>query len=91
MVTIFDGKVKLPESYFTKVSILPLKFNLGHPTEGHPVADVRDPNDITKVKTAITCLVCHQPHSSAQPDLLVKDQANNAAFCATCHTNLERR
>ena len=25
---------------------------------------------------------------SAQPDLLVKDQANNMAFCASCHKNL---
>jgi predicted CXXCH cytochrome family protein len=30
---------------------------------------------------------CHQPHASAQPDLLVKDMANNTAFCDTCHKN----
>lgn len=90
MVSIFDGKVLLPENYFQKVSILPLKYNLGHPVEGHPVSDVMDPTNITKVKTAINCLTCHQPHASAQPGLLVKDQANNAAFCATCHTNLTK-
>ena len=44
-----------------------------------------------KVYMQINCLTCHQPHSSAQPDLLVKDQANNMAFCSTCHKNLQAR
>ncbi len=55
--------------------------------EGHPVTDVMDPTNVAKVKTPMSCLTCHQPHSSAQPDLLVKDQANNMAFCDTCHKN----
>jgi predicted CXXCH cytochrome family protein len=33
---------------------------------------------------------CHQPHSSAQPNLLVKDQAANMAFCATCHQSFDK-
>ena len=37
LVTIFDGKVKLPENYFGKVPVLPLKYDLGHPTERHPL------------------------------------------------------
>jgi len=90
LVAIFDGKVKLPEDYFAKVPVLPLKYNLGHPVDGHPVSNVMDAKDITKVKTAIDCMTCHQPHASAQPDLLVKDQANNSAFCASCHTNLTK-
>ena len=93
MVTIFKGSVKLPEDYFSKnkVVILPLKYGKGHPVEGHPVSDVMDPTDITKVLTKIDCLTCHQPHASAQPDLLVKDQANNMAFCSSCHKNLQTR
>ncbi len=89
VITIFNGKVKLPEDYYVKnkVVILPIKYGLGHPMLGHPVQDVMDPADITKVKTHIDCMTCHQPHSSAQPDLLVKDQANNMAFCDTCHKN----
>ncbi len=89
VLTIFDGKVKLPEDYYqkNKVPILPLRYGVGHPVEGHPVADVTSATDITKVKTHLTCLSCHQPHSSAQPDLLVKDQQNNMAFCDTCHKN----
>jgi len=89
LISIFDGKVKLPEDYFTKnkVVVLPLKYGLGHPVENHPVADVMDPTDQRKVKTPLSCLTCHQPHASAQADLLVKDQVNNMAFCDTCHKN----
>jgi predicted CXXCH cytochrome family protein len=88
MVAIFDGKVKLPENYFAKVPILPLEYGLGHPVERHPVSDLVDPNDRTHVLTPLNCLTCHQPHSSAQPDLLVKDQVNNMEFCHTCHKGL---
>jgi len=88
LVTIFDGSVKLSEDYFAKVPVLALKYNLGHPVDGHPVSDVMDPSDTKKVVKAINCGTCHQPHASAAPNLLVKDQENNAVFCAMCHTNL---
>jgi predicted CXXCH cytochrome family protein len=93
MITIFNGAVKLPEDYFAKnkVVVLPLKFGRGHPVAGHPVTDVVDPTDINKTRAKINCLSCHQPHASAQPDLLAKDQANNMAFCASCHKDLSRR
>ncbi|HUA15323.1 MAG TPA: cytochrome c3 family protein [Verrucomicrobiae bacterium] len=89
VLTIFDGKVKLPEDYYqtNKVPILPLKYGLGHPVDYHPVSDVMDPSNLNKVKTPLSCLSCHQPHSSAQPGLLVKDQQNNMAFCDSCHKN----
>jgi predicted CXXCH cytochrome family protein len=89
LLTIFNGTVKLPDDYYkkNKVAILPLRFGLGHPVEYHPVSDVMDPADQSKVKTPLSCLSCHQPHSSAQPDLLVKDQPNNMAFCDNCHKN----
>jgi len=90
LVTIFNGNVKLPENYFAKVPVLPLKYNLGHPVDGHPVSDVMDPKDLSKVQTAINCMTCHQPHASAQPGLLVNDQANNALFCAGCHKSLQK-
>jgi len=85
LVAIFDGKVKLPEDYFATVPVLPLVYGVGHPVEGHPVSDVRDFRDPNKVITPINCLTCHQPHASSKPDLLVKDQVNNQAFCYTCH------
>ena len=90
LVTIFNGAVKLPEDYFRKVTVLPLKYGRGHPTEGHPVTDVMDPSDVSKVLKTVNCLSCHQPHSSAQASLLIKDQANNMAFCMTCHTGFTK-
>ena len=90
LVTIFNGQVRLPENYFLKVPRLPIKYGRGHPVEHHPVVDQMDPNDNTKVRVAINCLTCHQPHASAQADLLVNDQANNAAFCNTCHKSFAR-
>ena len=90
LVTIFDGKVKLPENYFAKVPVLALQYNLGHPVERHPISDIMDPTNITKVKTPLNCLTCHQPHASAGPDLLANDQSNNTLFCATCHKSLPK-
>ena len=43
LVTIFNGKVKLPEDYFRKVTLLPIKYGRGHPVDRHPVSDVDGP------------------------------------------------
>jgi predicted CXXCH cytochrome family protein len=88
LVTIFNGKVRLPEDYFNKVVRLPLKYGRGHPVEHHPVVDQMDPEDVTKVRTPLNCLTCHQNHASTQPGLLVHDRANGLKFCASCHKNL---
>lgn len=90
---LFGGKALLPDDYFKKnrTPVLPLKYGLGHPVEGHPVSDVKDPTDVTKIREKINCLTCHQPHSSANQDLLVNDQQNNTQFCATCHRDLTRK
>lgn len=93
LLTIFNGKVRLTVDYFkkNKVVILPLKYGKGHPVAGHPVSDVVDPTDVTRVRQKIECLTCHQPHSSAKPNLLVKDQENNLTFCSSCHKDLTKR
>ncbi len=83
-ITIFDGRVRLPEDALRKMPILPLQYGTGHPTKGHPVATAL--NTKTGKVVAMTCLTCHQPHSSANPNLLVNDQEANMAFCKTCHT-----
>jgi predicted CXXCH cytochrome family protein len=90
---IFGGKVELPDDYYTKnkVPVLPIRYGKGHPIEGHPVADVLNPADITKVLAKINCQSCHQPHASANPDLLVNDHKNNTEFCASCHKDLTKR
>ena len=85
VMAIFDGKVKLPGDYFSRLRVLPVKYGIGHPTDKHPVSSVTEVN--TKKVTEISCLTCHQPHGSAKPDLLVKDQAGNMDFCKTCHAN----
>ena len=84
-VTIFEGKVKLPENYFKKVPVLPLQYGAGHPTERHPISDVT--NLQTKAITPMSCLTCHQPHAGGENGMLVKDQAPNMEFCRTCHSN----
>jgi predicted CXXCH cytochrome family protein len=93
LVTIFNGTVKLPEDYFAmnKVPVLPLRYGRGHPVEGHPVSDVLDPANTSVVRAKLSCMSCHQPHASAQPNLLVKDQADNLQFCSSCHKDLTRR
>jgi len=90
LVTIFDGKVKLPENYFRKVILLPLQYGHGHPVDKHPVIDIADPTNMNKVLKPINCLTCHQAHSGAQQGMLVKDQANDMAFCMTCHAELTK-
>ena len=77
--------MKLPENYFDKVPVLPLKYGMGHPTERHPVVDVMNPK--TQAQIPINCLTCHQPHSGNEEGMLVKDQKNNMNFCKTCHAN----
>jgi predicted CXXCH cytochrome family protein len=83
LVTIFDGKVRLPEDYFAKVPVLPLKYGVGHPTDRHPVSDTVDFK--TKTTVPMNCLTCHQSHASNASGLLVKDQEPNMAFCKNCH------
>jgi predicted CXXCH cytochrome family protein len=90
LVTIFNGKVKLPDDYFRKVILLPIQYGHGHPVERHPVTDIMDPMNQAKVLEQINCLTCHQPHSGAKPGMLVNDQANDMAFCMTCHKNLNQ-
>ena len=87
LVMIFGGKVRLQADYFkqNKVFILPLKNGKGHPTPSHPTQDIMDLNDLTKVKTAINCLTCHQPHAGASRQMLVKNQLPGLEFCRGCH------
>jgi predicted CXXCH cytochrome family protein len=93
VLKIFNGTLRLPDDYFkkNKVVVLPLRYGKGHPIVGHPVSDVVDPTDVTKIRDKLSCLSCHQPHASAHANLLVNDQENNTAFCATCHKDLTKR
>jgi predicted CXXCH cytochrome family protein len=88
LVTIFNGQVKLPDSYFQGVTRLPIKYGRGHPIENHPIQDQMDPTDVSKVRVQLNCLSCHEPHAATQAGLLVKEHVNNMAFCASCHKDL---
>jgi len=83
LYTIYGGKVKVQQDYFRKTPIIPLKYGIGHPTDQHPVSGHSEPGN--PASPPMTCLTCHQPHSSQRANLLVKDQAANMAFCNTCH------
>lgn len=88
LIAIFNGKVKLPEDYFRRIDPLPVKYGIGHPVEHHPVKDIVEPES-GKVIKPVNCYTCHQPHASSHSGLLVNDQENNTAFCATCHKKVE--
>jgi predicted CXXCH cytochrome family protein len=90
LLTIFGGKVRLPGDYFTKNKVvrLQIKSGQGHPTPSHPVQDVMDPTDFTKVKTRVNCLICHQPHAGAGRGMLVGDVNPGMAFCQNCHKGM---
>ena len=85
LVAIFDGKVKLPENYFRQTPVLPLRYGAGHPVDRHPVSNLVDPGNPSKVVTPLNCLSCHQPHASSNNGLLAKDQAPGMDFCNSCH------
>ena len=93
LFTLFNGTVRLPADYYSrnKVPVLPLRYGKGHPVIGHPVSDVTDPTNVSKIYAKINCLSCHQPHSSAYPDLIANDQKNDTKFCSTCHKDLTAR
>lgn len=87
MVSIFGGKVKLPDDYFAKNSVvrLDIKYGRGHPVADHPVEDIRDPQDPSKIRKPMNCLTCHQPHAGGARAMLVNDTPPTMKFCGTCH------
>jgi len=90
LITIFGGKVRLPEDYFrkNKVSRLQITGGVGHPTPSHPVQNVMDSMDLAKVKTQVSCLSCHQAHASGGRAMLVGDVNPGMAFCQSCHKGI---
>jgi predicted CXXCH cytochrome family protein len=88
LITIFGGKVKLPEDYFDRTRRFPVKFGLGHPTAQHPVQNLADPLDPTKNRVTISCMNCHQPHAGDARAMLVGDVKPGMQFCRKCHTGM---
>jgi hypothetical protein len=64
-----------------------LRFGLGHPVDYHPVSDVMDPTNQSKITHQAELPVVPSAARFGGPSLLVKDQSNNMAFCDSCHKN----
>jgi predicted CXXCH cytochrome family protein len=52
-----------------------------HPITGHPVVG-KDPR---RKDAMLSCLSCHDPHSSALPNLMPAGAKSEADLCAECH------
>jgi predicted CXXCH cytochrome family protein len=53
----------------------------GHPLAGHPVSA----SDPRTGNSALSCLSCHDPHSSALPNLMPVGVKSTADLCRQCH------
>jgi predicted CXXCH cytochrome family protein len=53
----------------------------GHPIMGHPFTG-KDPR---KQGATLSCLSCHDPHSSALPNLMPADVKTDLDLCGQCH------
>jgi predicted CXXCH cytochrome family protein len=53
----------------------------GHPVKGHPLTG-KDPR---KKDGTLNCLSCHDPHSSALPNLMPAGVKSQSDLCAQCH------
>ena len=87
-VSIFNlEKISKPEfEAIPKIELDPtLRF--GHPRPAHPVAEVADP---LHVGERMSCLSCHNPHSSTFPNLLAVPKGS-ANICNACHQAIEKQ
>jgi len=89
LLTIFDGKVRLPAVYFGALPALDLKAGdvMGHPIGNHPVFATVDRSDPQKQRS-MGCQSCHQPHAGAANFMLVTDTRSTMPLCVRCHENL---
>lgn len=55
------------------------------PGDDHPVKGKNDPS---KPSRELSCISCHNPHSSAQAKLLVNETARPASICHLCHKKI---
>ncbi len=67
-----------------KIELDPMQ-RFGHPSVTHPVAGIRDP---LNPKEKMSCLSCHQHHSSTQPKLLIAS-TKGRNLCDACHKAYE--
>jgi predicted CXXCH cytochrome family protein len=82
LVTLLGGQTVTFDDY-RKVPKLELDRSgtSGHPIMGHPLTG-KDPR---KKDATLSCLSCHDPHSSTLPNLLPAGLKADLDLCAECH------
>jgi predicted CXXCH cytochrome family protein len=87
-VSLFNLKTisKADFEAIPKIGLDPTR-RFGHPRPTHPVAEVADP---LHAGEKISCLSCHDPHTSTLPNLLVL--ANDGGnICEACHRAIDKQ
>ena len=82
LVTMFGNQVVSLEAYrqAPKLKLDPSGTS-GHPLVGHPLTG-KDPRS---KDGALSCLSCHNPHSSALPQLMPAGVKSQMDLCSECH------
>jgi predicted CXXCH cytochrome family protein len=82
LVTMLGNQVVSLEAYRQAPKLaLDLSGTSGHPVVGHPLTG-RDPRSKDGI---LSCLSCHNPHSSALPKLMPAGLRSDLDLCAECH------
>ncbi|MGB7583635.1 MAG: cytochrome c3 family protein [Terriglobales bacterium] len=61
---------------------------VGHPFFRHPMGGIPDPLNSGQ---KMSCLSCHEPHSSKQDQLIKIAKTNNGDICGACHEAVEAK
>ena len=87
-VSLFGSQTIDKDSFEQIEKVVPnANVKAGHPFAKHPIADITDPLNGGK----ISCLSCHQPHSSPADKLIVVAKTHNGDVCAACHELYEAK
>ena len=87
-VTLFNSRT-ISDKDFAAIPKIELDAMLrqGHPWMGHPVAEAPDP---LHQGEKMSCLSCHQPHTSTLPSLVLAAKPGTD-ICDTCHQAFEQQ
>ncbi|SPF34375.1 exported hypothetical protein [Candidatus Sulfotelmatobacter kueseliae] len=87
-VSLFGSQTMDKDSFEQIEKVVPnASVKAGHPFAKHPIADITDPLSGGKM----SCLSCHQPHSSPADKLIVVAKTHNGDVCAACHEAVETK
>jgi predicted CXXCH cytochrome family protein len=89
-VGLFGDKAKISQADFEQIpKIVPnAAVKMGHPFARHPMAEVPDP---LRGGEKMSCLSCHEAHSSQAGPLIRIAKTKNGDICAACHEAFEAK